>query len=250
MSKASNEGETRMADRPILFSGPMVRALLEGRKSQTRLLLTAACDNPPALVLDGRVMALDENEKPYRWPRTAAVGERLWVRETWATVNSAAGPGWAYRAGGHFIQPEYDGNDYGAGPSFNYDKYPGSYTMWFSDLLAGAEGHAWVSPIHMPRWASRLTLTVTDVRVQRLQEISEEDARAEGVLWVPGHGEITRDELMADPGYSNFLNCLEGYAVLWNSLNATRAPWASNPWIVALTFGVERMNIDGPQENG
>jgi hypothetical protein len=105
----------------------------------------------------------------------------------------------------------------------------------------------WTRPkpsIHMPRWASRLTLTVTDARVQRLQEISEADAVAEGAgFYVPGHGFITEADLRADPGYSNFLAPRMGFEAIWASIHGPDA-WDANPWVAALTFTVHRCNID------
>ena len=88
-----------------------------------------------------------------------------------------------------------------------------------------------VPPIHMPRWASRITLTVTDVRVQRLQEISEADAIAEGI-------DATATK--------HFGNPVKAYAALWNSLHGAENEhsWEANPWIVAVTFDVREGNID------
>src|SRR5690606_14173331 len=127
-----------MTVRPIIFSAPMVRAILEGRKTQTR---RPAWQAP-------RVFIQTDGEPPEPilvptvWQKTEP-GDLLWVRETWA--ESAHGP--VYKA----------------------------------DVLgADTDGWGWRPSIHMPRWASRITLEVTDVRLQRLQEISEEDARAEG----------------------------------------------------------------------
>jgi hypothetical protein len=212
-----------MTDRPILFSAPMIRALFAGRKTQTRRVLTAACDEPPAFVLDGVVTALDENDRPYPWPGKAARRDRLWVREAWwhhkaAEIEQAGFSGATVTLldkGPSAVHPN---------PEFDPAKYP---RVWRAR-----------PSIHMPRWASRLTLTVTDVRVQRLQEITEADAIAEGVMAsapLPGD---------PDPDWSTVRGADENYALLWDDLNAKRAPWASNPWIVALTFTVEHRNID------
>ncbi len=136
---------TATKERPILFSGEMVRAILGGRKTQTRRVIKNSWDmaadgydkledgwrawyDPGAGVLSSHDIVC-----PYGSP-----GDRLWVRETWARVNSGAGPGWAYKADSHFIQPDFDGHDYGAGPSFNYEKFPGDYCMWYTDLVGGA----------------------------------------------------------------------------------------------------------------
>jgi hypothetical protein len=93
----------------------------------------------------------------------------------------------------------------------------------------------------MPRAFSRITLEVTEVRVQRLQEISEDDARAEGVEpYTPPHGHISPGQRVPGPGFDG---CRLGdqphrlpFADLWDSINGKRAPWSSNPWVWALTF--------------
>lgn len=140
-----------------------------------------------------------------------AVGDRLWVREA------------------HLRRHSYTVNDDG-GP------------VWF--LADGEPGRGdWERrkhpSIHMPRWASRLTLTVTDVRVQRLQEISEEDARAEGVPTTTA--EHTFRKVFRDPA-ERAAERLARFADLWNSLHGPAA-WDANPWVVALTFTAERRNI-------
>ncbi|ODM49113.1 hypothetical protein A9320_17775 [Ruegeria sp. PBVC088] len=243
-----------MTDKPILFSGPMVRALLDGRKTQTRRVLKRHVLHKPEphsiTYQDGTLICRWRSGIRHDLPSPYAIGDRLWVREAWATVNSGSGPGWAYRADSGFVQPDYDGEDFGAGPSFNYDKYPGEYCMWFSDLLAGEPGHPWRPSIHMPRWASRLTLIVTDVRVQRVQEISADDARAEGVQPVYDPASDT-----GDPAYMNYQKTGEAFAglgaarlsfmTLWDSLNAPRGyGWDVNPWVAAYTFSIHRQNID------
>jgi hypothetical protein len=213
-----------MTDRPIPFSGPMVLAILAGTKTQTRRLIRPrkhasliAGGWTDDYVLDPGNAAWLAQEVPY------AVGDRLWVREAWRT------------------ELLYDDRQPSGIPPGTHIWYEASQPLVEDDIRGRLRPGKF-----MPRWASRLTLTVTDVRVQRLQEISEEDARAEGVLWVPGHGEITREDLLCDPGYSNFLDCRQGYEVLWDSLNAHRAPWESDPWIVAISFSVRLGNIDAP----
>lgn len=231
-----------MSVKPILFSGPMIRALIEGRKTQTRRIIKPQPHILPCLHEPPKGepfwCVFNGDEIAYKVRVPYAIGDLLWVREAWATVNSECGPGWAYRATNDFRQPEYDGEDFGVGPSFNYDKYPGSYTMWFGDLLAGSPDHGWTPSIFMPRWASRLTLEVTDVRVQRLREISEMDAKAEGCPGCLGPNPDFPDEWDPTPR--------EEFQDLWNSINKKHpgCSWADNPWICALTFSVRKGNVD------
>lgn len=138
----------------------------------------------------------------------------------------------------YFPIDAWDGPDEGIGPSFNHDRCPGTdFCVWGNDLLA--DDGPWRPGIHMPRWASRLTLTVTSVRVQRLQDISEEDAIAEGVDAVS----------MADAPRQTAWSRRQDFAQLWDSINGKHpcAAWSDNPWIVALTFSVTKQNIDALQ---
>ena len=190
-----------MADRPILFSGPMVRSLLDGRKTQTRRVLKVRRGLHPPCADDTADVLLPL--AAYR------VGDRLWVRETWE--NSIGSPDEvSYRA-----TAVDDG--------------------WRPEEVGE---HKWRPSIFMPRWASRLTLTVTRVRVQRLQDISPADAIAEGIA--PTATIHTIDCDTPNPCYD--------YRSLWDSLNAKRGfGWETNPWVVALTFTVARQNIDAEQ---
>lgn len=201
-----------MTDKPIIFSSPMVRALIEGRKSQTRRLLKKPAAGDALKVFGPAFLMLPGNRDllPY------APGDRLYVREACAIGWCGENPShvW-YRADGEDKHPE--------------DK--------------------WHPSIHMPRWASRLTLTVTEVRVQRLQEISEADAVAEGAkrgpsgdpffgdLWT--HGQMAADTAIVTWAFS----ACDSYRDLWNSLHGPDA-WGSNPWVVAVSFTVEQRNID------
>ncbi|WP_127524012.1 hypothetical protein [Mesorhizobium sp. Z1-4] len=200
-----------MADRSILFSGPMVRALLDGRKTQTRRMLDLGCDEPPAFVRDGIVTAYDEHGAPYRWPRTHAIGDRLYVREAWRADSRLDECRPSLIADCEPVLYEEDGS-----------VRPTKWTM----REAGRYRHG----RYMPRWASRLTLTVTDVRVQRVQEISRGDAMDEGCEF---------------PNMADGPNPCDWFRDLWNSLNEKRGfGWEANPWVVALTFTVHRCNID------
>jgi len=208
-----------MADRPIIFSGPMVQALLAGRKSQTRRVLKPQPDttsDPSGLGEWGAVNRYDY-WRPAAEIRPYQVGDRLWVREA-------------------FIGPyAYEVNEY---PPRDW----GNKAIWFPadgpvpEKHAGQFWHRARPSIHMPRWASRLTLTVTDMRVQRLQDISEADAIAEGCDAVLALT-IKRPN-GAHPG-----NPRECYCDLWNSLHGPGA-WDRNDWVAAITFDVVKRNID------
>ena len=236
-----------MTDRPILFSAPMVRALLDGRKTQTRRVLasmrTFALPDSPAYTLKGadlqRAM-LDIADlrcvEGTAWTWTArafeyqapaarthwnahirfAKGDRLWVREAWRCN------GWASDVATIFYRAS-EGDGYTA----MCEQWPVAY---HKPLRVEAK---WSPSLHMPRWASRLTLTVTDVRIQRLQEITPADAIAEGI-WAPANS-MTIDCATRDPR--------DDFQALWGSINGADS-WAANPWIVAITFTVERRNID------
>lgn len=201
-----------MADRGIIFSAPMVRALLDGRKTQTRRLLTNApegegwhCD--PAETPSGYRFVAEGGTPslPCRLPH--AIGDRLYVRETCAIVGNVD-PGWVlYRSNGYEAECERHGFD---------DPPPENEVRWRPS-------------IHMPRWASRLTLIVSDVRVQRLQAISEEDARTEGLSrWDIG-GEGTRWNWHDSPSVV-WPQARAAFEALWNSLHdKPGTTWADNP---------------------
>lgn len=204
-----------MADRPILFSAPMVRALLDGKKSQTRRVLRQQPHTRPEIEGDaGEEMAVYDGDRCYgRWPAPYRIGDRLWARETWQVPA--------------LCDPQYRATDTVRVGHWNPESGP------------------WRSPIHMPRWASRLTLTVSEVRVQRLQEISEEDAVAEGIKVVNPAAGYYVSPAHPDGKHRFGDNAYEMFCHLWDSLNASRGyGWDANPWVAALTFTVERRNID------
>lgn len=215
-----------MTDRPIIFSAPMVRALLDGRKTQTRRIVKP---QPAANArYTGIHFASDEPDcwffnspsGPCKVREAYAPGDRLWVRENWAKV-----PASAYRMSDGVVQTQSPTDAHMAA----------IYAAGWDRSIP-----KWKPSIHMPRWASRLTLVVTDVRVQRVQEISEEDAEAEGVFrHVAEHSldKVYRDERGG--------TAIRYFSELWDNLNAKRGyGWDANPWVVAVTFTVHQQNID------
>lgn len=215
-----------MTDRPILFSAPMVRALLAGAKTQTR----RAKGLPVIEKLAGGWhihdrhggtlgVAEDDIGRVAADYCRIAVGDRLYVREHWRT--------WA----------QYDDvapRDLVAGTHVAYEATS-------SPNLGSNAGH-FRQGMHMPRWASRITLHVTDVRVQRLQDISDEDAVAEGTpCYVCGGAMDGRSE--ADCHCFHRKADATDYRNLWEAINGPDS-WNANPWVAAYTFTVERANID------
>jgi len=221
-----------MTDRPILFSAPMIRALLEGRKTQTRRVLKP--QPPPGANLvahpfrgDGQdlhVQFYDERGDVLKSePLRFSPGDRLWVRE--AITKFVSGE----RATCHY--PADNTGVLGNGVLSVSDGR--AVWFWKRDALPA---------IHMPRWASRLTLTVTDVRVQRLQEIDEADAVAEGVERF-ADGANWKDYSPQPKPIHVQVNPKRSYATLWDALHGADA-WAANPYVAALTFTVALANID------
>jgi hypothetical protein len=223
-----------MKERPILFSAPMVRAVLEGRKTQTRRVLQLHgvdgvqtnhdewrfCEfheSPHRAVFQGKdvIRRIITEKCPYGVP-----GDRLWVRETWGVADSGGrliDPCINYRADG--VQLPLIGH---ADPA-TWSIARSAYEVNDSDLLKVKDG--WRSARFMFRWASRITLEITDVRVQWVQAISEGDAASEGVQWA-GNG--TRH---------GYVHARGAFMSLWDSINAKRGfGWVVNPWVWALTF--------------
>lgn len=191
-----------MKERPILFSAPMVRALLAGTKTQTRRVVKPQpmmVTNHRLAIWDGPSAALQQQRErmgrgcPYGQP-----GDRLWVRETWARDDEDGAL--FYRA------------DVGLG---------GDADDWERNRLDGVPRYRWRPSIHMHRRASRITLEITGVRAERLQDISEADAIAEGVknsLHLPG-GRFAK----------------ENFAHLWWTINGDGS-WEANPWVWVIEF--------------
>lgn len=207
-------GEVR--EGPILFTGEMVREILGGSKTQTRRLrgLNKANVRPDLWRVIGqtggvvRLHCDDVGEVRVRSPYGVA-GDLLYVRETHAIV-----PASAYRC-----SREPDGSQVAHRVSPD-----GAWWSLYREAWTRASPGRWRPSIHMPKWAARLWLRVTVVRVERLNAISAADACAEGVL---------------DPGHEwdgNAVYPIARFARLWDGINAKRAPWDSNPWVWVIGF--------------
>jgi len=195
-----------MKERPILFNAEMVRAILDGRKTQTRRVIKPQ----PIIVGDGLSWPLC----PYGIP-----GDRLWVRETFALESSqevSYDPPFkdgrpllevdgGFEHGTWWEQPHYKATD--PEPELSYD----------------GEGPCvkWSPSIYMPRWASRILLEITDIRVERVKDISRDDAFSEGHPFTkPKHPEIKWN-----------------FEKLWNSINEKKGlGWDKNPWVWVIEF--------------
>ncbi|TLX12098.1 hypothetical protein [Rhizobium sp. MHM7A] len=230
-----------MTDRPILFSGPMVRALLAGTKTQTRRTLKFQ-PAPGISIIRKTIRPIDGS--PYHSFERRSVygnyageldirikrGDRLWVKENHAIV-----PRTAYRMSEGVQQTLRPDDDHDA-------------AVYAAEWDRSKPGR-WRPSIHMPRWASRLTLTVTDVRVEKLHDITEADAIAEGIedvtrVVAPGDLSLRFWKRYRDGGWNGYVDTAVGsYASLWTEINGP-GTWEANPFVVAYTFTVERGNID------
>lgn len=193
-----------MKERPILFSGPMVRAILEGRKTQTRRIAKdrdGITVHPNGQVLE-RGGWLPELCCPYGKP-----GDRLWVKETFQMHTTLAGIRVTYREG-------------------NADAWIELPETWEGI----PDDNHWRPSLFMPRWASRITLEIESVRVERIIEITAEDCIAEGIYQQGGQwiidGSVTGLGWMQPEG---------AYRELWESINGFGA-WDANPWVWVIQF--------------
>lgn len=218
-----------MKDRPILFSGPMVRALLNGRKTQTRRVaiktsqpdIVVPCDfdsTDALLEIENRRSGMRQWKPcPYGKP-----GDHLWVRERTELTTDNCEPG------ALAIRYLADGTSLDVGTLQ-------SDTPGLVDWINGR----WSRPsIHMPRWASRINLEIVSVQVERLQDISEADAIAEGMeRWCIGDGwrdlTLSADEELA--GAPPLPTARDAYQRLWESINGPRS-WAATPWVWVIEF--------------
>jgi len=205
-----------MNEHPILFSAPMVRAILEGKKTQTRRVIKPQPKCPSLLFyVDDREWRDGDGTHlkcPYGVP-----GDQLWVREAWARSQRLD------------RLPPRKLEFLTANPDF-----PKSTIYYRADSCDGINPlrGKWRPSIHMPRWASRLTLEVAGVRVERLQNITEEDVFAEGcnLHHPPDPNVLPTPEEYGSWHIPLFVN-------LWNSLNAKRGfGWETNPWVWVVTF--------------
>jgi hypothetical protein len=225
-----------MKERPILFSGPMVRAIRDGTKTKTRRIVKPCKDMSFGCALAPHEIAGEVNNGDYMNSPYGQPGDRLWVRETyfafgrWITRFSAN----KKRDEWHFIDMTQDtGNDYlyaadGVSDTDAFIKKRNSVTPMY-----------WKRPaIFMPRWASRINLEITGVRVERLKDISEQDAIAEGVKLRPRAISPSESEpfywdyMRDEPAYRT---ARDSFASLWESINGPGS-WDSNPWVWVIEF--------------
>jgi len=206
-----------MRERPILMSSPMVRAILEGRKSQTRRVVKPQPRDDTTGFLTGI-----EHEVVHHWPINGGdytgsgvrcpygvPGDRLWCKETWSKAKSCNCSDIFYRA---------DGEVSGKQTALSYIE----------------RERTWRPSIFMPRWASRITLEVTDVRVERLQAISDADVIAEGIGY-DADGYCWSDESAPSRGQPLTINPIDAYRWLWESINGAGS-WDANPWVWVVSF--------------
>lgn len=207
---------TATKERPILFSGPMVRAILDGKKTQTRRVLKpqpdfsegGGCWYPTVPIsLTGRATGALHYANESHFRRGAPIdfcpygqaGDRLWVRETWRCFG---------------------------GREYEYQRE--QKAIVYAATAELIDSGPWRPSIFMPRWASRLTLEIVSVRVERLKDISHEDAVAEGCYRI--------EPCEAYPHGNSWGRA--GYAALWQSINGKTGPksWDENPYVWVIEF--------------
>ncbi|HBR0925248.1 TPA: hypothetical protein L9K48_004393 [Klebsiella quasipneumoniae subsp. quasipneumoniae] len=241
-----------MKERGMIFNSEMVRAILDGRKTQTRRIMKV---QPESNQL-GLLLITDSTKHSdigkYHWAESnatgnhvrsklfsspfGAVGERIWVRETWATLGNEDGC---------YVDWEDNlckGDERSAARIYraSCEQRPGDYGLWSIPDDAYWKPHtkehkfegAWRPSIHMPRWASRILLEITDVRVERLNAISEEDARAEGII---DGGCLNCGEPKPCGCANPVPDATDAFAYLWQSIYG-QENWNANPWVWVISF--------------
>ncbi|MFS9902128.1 hypothetical protein WKU74_11775 [Salmonella enterica] len=207
-----------MKERGMIFNAEMVRAILDGRKTQTRRPFD--WKRQPA-------MEMAERDDGSLWPWAedcerggdiwfacpyGEIGDRIWVRETWQVIHD------------HIDESSHvEYRTYAPSIPKEKDRYWHTvYAEHFGDESREDRGFPWRPAIHMPHWASRITLEITDVRVERLRGLSEEDAKSEGII--PSAGGVL-------PGWEYRIN----FRDLWMDIYGTDN-WEANPWVWVIEF--------------
>lgn len=225
-----------MTVRPILFSGPMIRAILDGTKSQTRRVIKPNKSGGWPYYLNGRRVGCQYRPSPATTAYTA--GDLLWVRETHVFEFSIDG-NQPPHSDGRPVLWHYDGDGSTWWEQPHYRATDEAPELALPDL--DEAGCRWRPSIYMLRWASRLTLRVTDARVERLQEIGEDDAKAEGA---PCCVMDDDGKFYERPEGSGTYRC--GFAGLWNSINGGKhgRTWDDDPWVAVISFETIHQNVD------
>ncbi|WLI36327.1 morphogenetic protein [Pseudomonas sp. FP818] len=238
-------------ERPILFSAPMVRAILEGRKTVTRRAIKVQ----PHIDASGNFCVGRSNygQDGYGKPVTkhfvngccpyGKTGDRLWVRETFALLGNEDGCCIDWQD--NLVK----GDERGAARIYRASCPPGDYGLnqipakaeWKPDTEAMEYDGAWRPSIHMPRWASRILLEITGVRVERVQEGEGETAFesryvAEGINRIhQGDGDYAFHPFKSEPGPGNWTDPFDAWRELWVSINGAES-WNANPWVWVVEF--------------
>lgn len=214
-------------ERPILFSDPMVRAIIDGRKTQTRRMkglefinqnpdeygsinvgnFNPTVKNRAGMLIEGPQVfgAYSDSSEwgvkcPYGRP-----GDRLYVRETWAVAD------------------------------YDFDHIPNDYIYRADYIHTDTSSWKWKPSIHMPRAASRILLEIISIRVERLQDISEEDAIAEGIEPIIGPDKVTYYGNYGKDDIGHLLTPVQSFKSLWQSINGPES-WDANPWVWVIEF--------------
>ncbi|EPM8539659.1 hypothetical protein ACTR59_000919 [Proteus mirabilis] len=223
-----------MKERGIIFNSEMVRAILDGRKKQTRRVM----NNQPC-TLPEETIFVQQDDFNFRWAGDlhndtsgwftcplGKVGDRLWVRETWSVVSHE------FDDDGLMIDYVPDRPTkavhempYGHGYFTGHVIYSADGDFTWGDDDGCIDGRScWKPSIHMPRWASRITLEITDVRVERLNDISNDDAKSEGCWYGRGGGVPDKAITPSDQ-----------FPTLWEEIYGDGS-WSSNPWVWVIEF--------------
>ena len=227
-----------MKERPILMSTPMVQAILAGRKTQTRRIVKPQPNE--SFTMDYKRNIRESYgwsyqktiEHPYLDVKSPCmnsfcpygqVGDRLWVKEGWAVSSHSKD---YVKQLEILYKTIHDDNNDRKWVELDLD-------TWAKQSL----NNKWRSGRFMFKWASRITLEITEIRVQRLQEISEEDAEQEGIIRNEQHNAIYWFEVFGEyHGHTQSVTRKEAYQKLWDSINGKKHPWSTSPYVWVLTF--------------
>jgi hypothetical protein len=236
-------------ERPILFSAPMVRAILDGSKTQTRRIVKRQ-PGPSCCIEEGYEgespfvysqlggygpgYEVDETRTPCKCP-FGAPGDRLWVREAFRQFDEQGVTPRECSSSGEEEWWSQQYVAYRATPRKGLRVYPDRANVTFldesTDLSHDSNLHGpWKPSIHMPRWASRIPLEIVSIRVERLNDISEEDAKAEGIEGTWEHQYISQGVNASGKPIARV-----AFAALWGSINGPGS-WDANPWVWVVEF--------------